>query len=137
MGTFVLKRKIYTVYDDTDQLKRMKDSDILAEKQKNTNYAPVVAKAATGAALGAAGLGAAGGVYKLFKGKGPGFRGGLALGATAGAALAGGLAMKNKNREQSDNDMYNRRLRYAQKQARRRESADWKANMTTRDGYSY
>lgn len=30
----IIKRKLFTKYDDTDNLKRMKDSDILAEKPK-------------------------------------------------------------------------------------------------------
>lgn len=29
----IIKRKLFTKYDDTDNLKRMKDSDILAENQ--------------------------------------------------------------------------------------------------------
>ena len=32
MAVYKLKRKNYTVWDDTDNLKRMKDADILAEK---------------------------------------------------------------------------------------------------------
>ena len=39
MGKFILKRKMFvsatTRYDDTDNLKRMKDSDILAEQEKS------------------------------------------------------------------------------------------------------
>ena len=36
-----------------------------------------------------------------------------------------------------DVDFYNKRLREAKKQARRREAADWKNNMTNREGYTY
>ena len=42
-----------------------------------------------------------------------------------------------RSKEQADNEFYNRRLEYAQRQAKRREKADWKSNMTQRDGYSY
>lgn len=147
MGTFILKRKIYTVYDDTDQLKKMKDADILAEKEKSVNYLPVATKAATGAAVGAAGLGLATGAHGLLRngGKwgfslnraGQGLAKGLKIGGIAGAAVAGGLALHKKNQEQEEATQYNNRLRYAQRQAKRREKTDWKTNMTTRDGYSY
>jgi hypothetical protein len=147
MGTFVLKRKTYTVYDDTDSLKRMKDADILAEKEKSVNYLPVVTKAATGAGIGALSAGAVAGAHGLLRNKGKwGFslgraakagKKGLLGGAIAGASIIGGLALHKKANEQEEASMYNKRLRYAQRQAKRREKADWKTNMTTRDGYSY
>ena len=34
MARYILKRKSFTKWDDTDNLKRMKDSDILAEEKK-------------------------------------------------------------------------------------------------------
>ena len=144
MGTFVLKRKLYTVYDETDNLKRMKDSDILAEKRKTTNYVPAAAAAAGGAAVGAAAAGTIGGINGLTRKAGGrlangarGFKSGGKFGAAAGAILAGGYAFKKAADEEAENSQYNKRLGYAQRQARRREKADWKANMTTRDGYSY
>jgi hypothetical protein len=42
-----------------------------------------------------------------------------------------------RSQEKAENSWYNDRLEYAQRQARRREKKDWKANMTERDGYSY
>ena len=58
-------------------------------------------------------------------------------GALAGAAIGTAVGLYRRGRERSANEFYNRRLDYAQRQARRREKADWKANMTQRDGYSY
>lgn len=131
----ILRQKVYTKYNETDQLKKMKDSDILAEKKKKQGYGRAVTSGLNGAALGA-GIGAAAG--KLFKkklgfGAGKGAAIGAAAGATLGAAanLAAGSKKRKKNRE------YNDRLEYAQRQARRRESADWKSNNTTREGYTY
>ena len=41
----IIKRKLFTKYDDTDNLKRMKDSDILAEKPKQApGYGSVAGK---------------------------------------------------------------------------------------------
>ena len=49
----IIKRKLFTKYDDTDNLKRMKDSDILAEKPKQApGYGSVAGAALGGAALG-------------------------------------------------------------------------------------
>ena len=86
MGTYTIKRKtsasissskLFSKYDDTDALKRMKDSDILAEKKKEptTKGGTVIAGTIAGAGLGMAGGGllhAASGRYK-----GLGFRAGM------------------------------------------------------------
>ena len=144
MGIYRLKRKIFTKYDDTDVLKRAKDSDILAEKAKKpmTNGSAI----ATGA-IGAAGVGALAGVgLGLARGSGGIFNkaryaqvsGRLVKGGALAGALVGTAAMLHKRgKEKQENEFYNRRLAYAQRQAMRREKADWKANMTQRDGYSY
>lgn len=138
----VLKRKLYTVYDDTDNLKRMKDSDILAEKPRKASISPaaVAGSAATGVIAG----GTAGALIgALTKNRKPGSsfmskmgRGGR-KGAIIGGLTAGGLALMNRNKQTKENQFYNDRLEYAQRQARRRERADWKNNMTQREGYSY
>mgnify|MGYP000096001131 CR=1 FL=1 len=58
-------------------------------------------------------------------------------GLVVGGLLAGGMALRNRNKQAENNEWYNKRLNYAQRQARRREKQDWKTNMTQRDGYSY
>ena len=56
----------------------------------------------------------------------------------AGGALIGaGIAYSKGRKQAEENEFYNKRLQYAQKQALRREKKDWKTNMTQRDGYSY
>lgn len=157
MGTYIIRRRtsanisssrLFSKYDDTDALKRMKDSDILAEKKKqpSTKRGTVLAGTIAGAGLGMAGgslLHAASGKYK-----GLGFRRGmqhagrrLKVGGKYGALIGAGIGLAalsgKRTKEKIDNEFYNDRLEYAQRQARRREKADWKGNMTTRDGYSY
>lgn len=143
MGTYILKRKTYSKYDDTDALKRMKDSDILAEKKKTpeTSAAHYVSgglgAGLTGGAVGL-GVGLARGSGNIFKKTrwakvGKTGKAGLLIGAGIGLA---GVASK-RSKERAANQWYNDRLEYAQRQARRREKADWKANVTQRDGYSY
>lgn len=138
MGTYRLRRKTFTQYDDTDNLKRMKDSDILAEKlKKPTTDGTAVA---TGALAGAGLVGAGGLVRGFVKGKGARFATAGRMGrrgALIGAAIGGGAMLYKRGKEKKENQFYNRRLEYAQRQAVRREKADWKANMTQRDGYSY
>lgn len=144
----VLRKKTYSVYDETDNLKRMRDADILAEeKKKAPGFAStVLPKAAAGAAVGAAGLGLAGGALKAVSKSAAGARGAAFLkggktsaigGAIAGAVLLGGKALKDRSKEKEANQFYNDRLEYAQKRAKRREKNDWKQNMTQREGYSY
>ena len=140
--TFKLKR--FTKYDETDNLKRMKDSDILAEQKKTADYGNVITKGLGGAITGGAvGLGA-GAITGLATGSGARL---ATAGAKAaqygkiGALVGGGIlavnALRKLNKEAADNQFYNNRLEYAQRQAKRRERKDWKANMTQRDGYSY
>ena len=149
----ILRTKSFTQYDDTDNLKRMKDSDILAEKKKEVpSYASsVLPKAAAGAAIGAIGLGAANAMRRGFgKGygaprggqtgwaaAGKGLKHGAIGGAIIGAAALGMAAANKRQKEREANQFYNDRLEYAQKQAKRRERVDWKQNMTQREGYSF
>ena len=154
-----IKRKQFTLYDQTDNLKRMKDSDILAEKNKQASYLSGTSNVASGAAGGAAkgaliGVGVAGAgalassirkarAAKAAAGKAAGKAGRSLLrtkwgaGAAIGGLYFGAKAYQNENQKIQDVNAYNRRLRYAQAQARRRELKDWKKNMTQRDGYSY
>ena len=146
-----IRRKQFTLYDETDNLKRMKDSDILAEKEKQIPYlssptrvaGAAVGGAASGALLGA-GVGTVGGLIvgkRGFKGRLKSSYKGLkkvgAIGAALGGLYRGNQAYKNEEQRVNDYNQYNKRLSYAQAQARRREAKDWKKNMTQREGYSY
>ena len=144
MAKYILKRKSFTKWDETDNLKRMKDSDILAEqKKKQPGYGGVVQGSLGGAVVGGIGGAAAGAISGLGKkGARVATAGARAsklgkLGAVGGALLVGGKALKDRNDQAQDNNFYNKRLAYAQRQAVRREKKDWKSNMTQRDGYSY
>ena len=144
MARYILKRKSFTKWDETDNLKRMKDSDILAEeKKKQPGYGSVMSGSVGGAAVGGIAGAVAGGLSGLGKkGARIATAGSRAsnlgkLGAVGGARLIGGKALKDRNDQAQDNNFYNKRLAYAQRQAIRREKKDWKSNMTQRDGYSY
>jgi hypothetical protein len=141
---YLAAQKEFTKWDETDNLKRAKDSDILAEEKKKTPGmgTPIMAGvsgALTGAAVGAT----AGGLSGIAR-RGGSFKRGLAkagkfgkYGAFAGGAIAGFGALKKRNKEKEDVQFYNNRLAYAKRQAERRERKDWKQNMTGREGYSY
>jgi hypothetical protein len=138
MAKYKLQRKVFTVWDETDNLKRMKDSDILAEKRKPIGYGGMIRSAATGAAMGAGVMGAVGGIKGIRAGGAwRGMKIGGASGALIGGATGFGLSYLANRKRIKDNKIYNRRLQYAQGQALRRERRDWKTNMTQRDGYSY
>lgn len=127
----ILRQKVYTKYDETDHLKKMKDSDILAEKKKKNNYGRTVTSGLNGAALGA-GIGAvAGKLAKKKVGKA------AIIGAAAGAGLGAATNLAVNSKKRRENREYNERLEYAQRQAKRREGADWKSNNTQREGYTY
>lgn len=135
-------------YSESDNLKKMKDSDILQEDEiREPGFGKVTRGAVNAGLVG----GAVGGVLSLgnlarrwdnldeaarsshFKRAGKW----AALGA-AGTALYG--AYKGSQERQKDVDRarkYNNRLRYAQRRAAKREREDFKANMNQRDGYSY
>lgn len=143
MARYIMKRKSFTKWDETDNLKRMKDSDILAEqKKKQPGYGGVVQGSLGGAVVGGSAGAVAGGIGSLFN---KGARSNWArnagklgkLGAVGGALLVGGKALKERDDQAHENNFYNKRLAYAQRQAIRREKKDWKSNMTQRDGYSY
>jgi hypothetical protein len=145
MAKYKIKRKLYTVWDETDNLKRMKDSDILAEKEKPTTRYGDIAMNTVGGALAGAGVGTLiGGGRHLFNfGQGYWNRLGNSIkkgskrGLIAGALLAGGYTWKMGRKQAKENSFYNDRLKYAKMQALRRERQDWRTNMTQRDGYSY
>ena len=133
MNKYTLKRKTFTKYDETDAIKRMKDSDILAEeKKKSPGYGSVLRDAALGATAGAV----LGGGIGLAHKKGT-FKGGAKTGAILGGLVMGAAGLRKKHKEDEEREFYNRRLEYAQRHAKRREKIDWKSNMTQRDGYSY
>ena len=136
----VFKEKLYTKWDNTDQLKKMRDSDILAERKKQNTLGDTATKVGIGAALGGTVGSVIGGIAGLKKGgKGfvKGFKSGGTVGAVLGGAGVGSVAAAQNSKKQKDINFYNDRLEYAQRQARRRERADWKSNMTQRDGYTY
>ena len=144
MARYILKRKSFTKWDDTDNLKRMKDSDILAEQKKKQPGYGGVAQGSIGGAIVGGTAGAAAGLASGLANKGArvsidGARASKLgkLGAVGGALLMGGKALKDRNDQAQENNFYNKRLAYAQRQAIRREKKDWKSNMTQRDGYSY
>ncbi len=136
------KQKSYTRYDDSDILKQTKDSDILAEKKRSNtgSYLGALGTAATGAAAGAT-IGGAIGAFRGLRRGGKGFIGGMKTGGAKGAlalgAISGVAALAAGRKQRDDNRFYNKRLAYAQQQARRREQRDWKNNMTNRVSYTY
>ena len=145
MGTiYKLKRVSFSMYDETDALKRMKDSDILAEQKKSSpGYGGVLSSAASGAIIGGT-AGLAAGAMKGLGTKGARIASAGAKAAKYGkwGAVLGGVgmgvaAMNKRNKQAEETNFYNKRLKYAQRQAQRREKADWKSNMTQREGYSF
>ena len=140
---YLKAQKEFTKWDETDNLKRAKDSDILAEeKKKGPGIGGPILAGASGALTGAATGAVAGGVLSGIKNKGiSGLGKGIKRGGAAGAILGGTVmaagALKKRNKERDDIQFYNKRLGYAQRQALRREKKDWKQNMTGREGYSY
>lgn len=154
MGIFTLKRKTfarhtdyvdtYRDYDETDELKRMRDSDILDAqyKQPETSYRKIIGDGIGGALLGTT----AGFVLDRInnsKNGGKFFdmstmnKTGMKNAALLGTVGGLGLGIHKRRREARKHDFYNTRLRYAKARARRREKADFDANMNKRDGYSY
>ena len=137
----ILRKKLFTMYDDTDSLKRMKDSDILAQKKKKApGIGSTITATATGAAAGL-GLGSVIGGAKGLAKTGPGLLKGATsggkYGALVGGVTAGLYALNQRNKQAKENQFYNNRLEYAQRQAKRREKIDWRNNMTQREGYTY
>ena len=139
MGKYIFKRCIFSIYDETDNLKKLRDADILDEREKSREGHGGEFRAAIGGGILGAGAGAAalGSAKLLGKAKGGKFGKAAAIGAGIGAVIGAARAGKKRREENSKIDFYNSRLDYAKRQARRRERKDWKANMTQRDGYSY
>lgn len=127
------RQKEYTRWDETDRLKQMRDSDILAEeKKKNPSRLSGALKGGAGGAILGGTLGVISGMKsgKILSGLQKGAGIGAGIGALGGAAFIG-------NKKRSENNFYNDRLEYAQRNALRREKKDWKQNMTQREGYTY
>ena len=69
----ILRTKNFTKWDDTDNLKRAKDSDILAEEEKKKPGIGKIVSAAGAGAIAGAGAGAAGHIAsKIIRKKGKG-----------------------------------------------------------------
>lgn len=122
-----------TRYDRTDNIKKLKDSDILAEKKRSNARSYV--NAGKAGVLGSA-LGAGAGAVAALATRGNVRKAALAGGAIGGA-LAGGGKLLATHGEREENRFVNRRLGEAKRQALRRESRDWKTNTTSREGYTY
>lgn len=122
-----------TKYDETDKFKRMKDSDILAEKKRSNagSYLNAAKTAGIGSAVGA-GLGA-----MFHKKLGMGAKGGALLGAGIGGAVSGMGSLISGHKKREDNRFVNRRLSEMKRNAKRRESKDWKDQSVNREGYTY
>lgn len=141
MNKYVLKRKTFaatTRYDETDNLKRMKDSDILAEQRKRADgsgFKGVLRDTAVGLGTGAL-IGAASGLLAK-KNKLPKINRRAKTGAILGGLVMATAGLNKRRADDENRDFYNRRLEYAQRHARRREALDWEHNMTQRDGYSF
>ena len=169
-----ISEKSFTKWDQTDQIKDMTDSDILAEKERKTSSlslgksvvgagAGALAGGLIGGKLGAGGTGALAGAAiggmagmdkqtrdKTAIGSGIGAAAGMGLslltkgkisnGAKLGAAIGGTAGVisgvASGHAQNKENEFFNDRLNYAKKKAEKRERADWKNNMTNREGYS-
>lgn len=148
----------FTRWDDTDNLKRAKDSDILAEeKKRGPGIGGPLTSAAQGAVIGVGAGAVTGGILKgignrkaitstvksgvanpaLTRSLLRGIKHTGIAGAVIGTTIGLGKGLKKYREKKQDVNFYNKRLGYAQRQALRRERADWKQNMTQREGYSY
>jgi len=148
----------FTRWDDTDNLKRAKDSDILAEeKKRGPGISGPLTSAAQGAVIGAGAGAVTGGILKgvgnrkaitstvksgvanpaLTRSLLRGIKHTGIAGVVIGTTIGLGKGLKKYREKKQDVNFYNKRLGYAQRQALRRERADWRQNMTQREGYSY
>jgi len=145
-------QKEFTKWDETDNLKRAKDSDILAEEEKKKpGVGGIVSAGVAGGVTGAAAGAGAHVTSKIIRKHGKGEakniaskiakRGGkknVLLAAGLGAATLAAGATNKRHKEVEEVNHYNKRLRYAKRQALRREGKDWRNNMTNgREEYSY
>lgn len=121
------REKLYSQYDETDALKRIKDSDILAEKKKSNKeaYKKILMDTATGAGIGAI-SGVAKNLYDVAKhGKPLNLGGSLKSGGKIGALVGGAVGFLRNRNTLKENGFYNDRLETAQRYAKRRERRDW------------
>ena len=126
-------------YGETDSLRQMKDSDILSQQKKtNSGLNGEVAKNALIAGAAGVGLGKLGSVVGGRVGKTASAIGKFSgkRGLVAGA-VAAGLTLASQKKQRKQNEFYNDRLDYAKRQAVKRERADFRNNMTFREGYTY
>ena len=136
----IIRFKTFSKYDETDRIKKMKDSDILAEEYRETpkvGLKEAFRDVATGAIAG----GLLGKVNEL-----TGNRLGLSStdwrdlgrkGALLGGVYTVGKDLYRKYKYGEEVDFYNKRLRQAKKNARRREKSDWLNNTLNRESYTY
>ncbi len=136
----IIRYKTFSKYDSTDRLKKMKDSDILEEEYKKTpgvSLKEVTKDLLTGAVIGA-GLGK---INKLTGNRvssfGTDWRETAKHGILAAAAYDLAKDLHRKHKEGEEVEFYNKRLRQAKKNAKRREKSDWLNNTYNRDGYTY
>lgn len=122
----MIKFRLYSKYDDTDEIKNSTDSAILNMEEKGGNNTTAIL-AGAGGILGAAG---ASGAKKMSKLAG-GTKGAL-IGAAVGITAKGISDANKRSREQSH---YNRRLREAKRAAKRREKLDWSNRIHKREYY--
>lgn len=136
----VIRYKTFSKYDSTDRIKKMKDSDILAEDYKKTpgvSVKEVSRDLISGAVIGAL----AGKINELsgnkIKGLGTDWRESARKGILAAGAYDLAKDIYRKHRDGEKVEFYNKRLREAKKNAKRREESDWKNNTLNREGYTY
>lgn len=145
----MIVRRNFSRYDDTDQIKQMKDSDILAEKKRKQNVgrnaanagagmiASGVGGALVGGALAAGHAGATAAKGSKLAAMGRAGKTGALIGGIGAAAISGLRSANKANKQANENAWYNERLSKAQRQAKRRERKDWKNNITNREEYTY
>jgi len=130
------RQRLFTKYDDTDDLKRMTDADILATPKQITH----TASRSLNAGLGGSVIGAL--LASILSAKKNGFDlnklgDSAKKGAIIGSLVGLGKGVLDTRKEREDADWFNRRLRYAKYQARRREAKDWRENIGGRERYTY
>jgi len=131
----------FTKYDDSDEIKRLSDSDILAAKKKSnlSSYVKAARDLITSGAIGAV----SGTALTMILSKKLGIsvkeaaKVGALVGSTSGAAIGTVRSLKKSEEERESNRRYNKRLDEAKYQADRREKKDWQNQLTGRDNYSY
>ena len=123
----MIKFRLFSKYDEVEDLKRTKDSDILDREEKGR---------LSGGDLAAIG-GVSGGLIGMAGKKGfLGRAAGGAKGALIGAGIGVGIGLARKGlKKREENEFYNQRLNEAKRSARRREREDWEEKMSNRSKY--